>query len=351
MNFLGKFCKNCKIFLFTILLTVSVCLPSCAKKTDTEPVSRSGIFFDTVITITLYDSAYSGSNGQELLDSCFLLCEQYEELFSTTIPTSDISQINQQAPSPVSVDDATMELLDIGLRYCALSQGHFDITIGALSSLWDFSSGKHSVPEASQIAAALQTVDYRQVQMKNGQVSISDPNAVLDLGGIAKGYIADALKSYLTENGVTSGIIDLGGNILLIGAKPDGSNYNIGIRTPFAEAASSIAILRISDCSIVSSGNYERYFYDDNGTLYHHILDTATGYPISNGLNAVTIISPASVDGDALSTTCFSLGLQEGMELIESLENVEAVFIDCENHLTLSSGLKQSGDIITISSK
>ena len=146
------------------------------------------------------------------------------------------------------------------------------------------------------------------------------------------------MKEYLTGHGVESGMINLGGNVLVIGSKPDGSAYQIGIEKPFAERNVSIAALSITDQTVVSSGIYERYFEKD-GKIYHHILDTSTGYPIENNLYSVTIICDSSTDGDGLSTTCFALGLDAGMDLIESLDHTEAVFITSDMQVHKSSGI------------
>ena len=148
--------------------------------------------------------------------------------------------------------------------------------------------------------------------------------------------IADQVKNYLIEEGIEHAYINLGGNILTLGGKTDGSNFRIGIQKPFAEDGTVMAVLPLSDKSIVSSGNYERYFKKD-GKIYHHILDPSTGYPIENNLNQVTIISDKSVDGDALSTTCYALGLDEGLKLIRSMDNIEAVFITDDNTIHKSS--------------
>jgi thiamine biosynthesis lipoprotein len=145
------------------------------------------------------------------------------------------------------------------------------------------------------------------------------------------------MKDYLTSAGVNSAIINLGGNVLLIGSKPDGSDFTVGIEKPFEGTASYAATVSLSDRSVVTSGVYERYFTVDD-RIYHHILDPATGFPSDTGLYSVTILSDRSVDGDALSTSCFVLGRKKGMELIESLDNTEAVFITDKNEMIYSSG-------------
>ena len=174
------------------------------------------------------------------------------------------------------------------------------------------------------------------------EVTLADDAAAIDLGGIAKGFIADKMKEYLVSQGVTSGLINLGGNVLVIGAKESGQDaggaYKIGIQRPFDETGQPIAAVQIKDQTVVTSGVYERYF-EKNGRLYHHILDVESGYPYENELFSVSIICPSSADADALSTTCFALGLDQGMELVESLENTEAVFITSDYKLHGSSGI------------
>ena len=179
-------------------------------------------------------------------------------------------------------------------------------------------------------------INYHSVKVDGNTVTLTDPEAKIDLGGIAKGYIADKLKEYLKNQGVEHALINLGGNMLALGGRPDGSDFRIGIQEPFAADGTVLTNLSISDKSVVSSGNYERYFEKD-GIIYHHILDPDTGYPVQNNLYQVTIISDSSVQGDALSTTCYALGLEAGMELIQNTDGVEAVFVtdDLEVHKTL----------------
>ena len=202
----------------------------------------------------------------------------------------------------------------------------FILVIAALSELWDIKNNPGNIPDAASIEEAKSHVDYRKVKVEGNTVTLEDPKAAIDLGGIAKGFIADKLKAYLKSEGIEHGQIDLGGNLLTIGSKTDGSDFHIGIQKPFAKTNEAITTVDIHDQSVVSSGTYERYFKKD-GKIYHHLLDPKTGYPFDNGLLQVTIISNQSVDGDGLSTTCFALGLEEGTKLIESLDNIQAIFV------------------------
>ena len=319
-------CVSCLI-LFAASLMPSACGPS------SKPIEASGFYFDTVIRITLYDSS-----RQDALNHCMELAERYERYFSATLPDSDISRINVNPNRPVKVHKETAELIQKGLDYGRLSDGQFDITIGKVSSLWDFhTEGIHTLPKTSSIKKSLKHVDYRQVHVSGNTVTLQDPDSAIDVGGIAKGYIADRMKVYLKKEGITAGLINLGGNVLTLGEKPDHKPYTIGIQKPFSDDGTPALTLKIRNRSVVTSGTYQRYFlHKDN--LYHHILDTSTGYPCQNDLNSVTIISKSSTDGDALSTMVFLMGLKKGMQFVESKDNIEAVFITKDGQIHYSAG-------------
>ncbi len=311
--------KKNRLLLYLLSVYILI-LSGCSLKTQ-EPISKTGIYFDTVIQIDIYDS-----NDTKLLDQCFEYCQVFEQTISRTIETSEIYQINHAKGSPVEVSDVTLELIQKGIEYGDLTNGKFDITIAPLMELWDFKNNTGNVPDATAIQEALSHVNYKSIAIDGNKVSLTDSKAAIDLGGIAKGYMADYLKDYLIDEGIESALINLGGNILTIGSKPDDTPFNLGIQKPFDKQGTAITSVKVTDSSVVSSGVYERYFEVDN-TLYHHILDTATGYPCGNGLLGVTILSRDSVDGDALSTSCFVLGLEEGKKLIESLDGIDAIFI------------------------
>ena len=309
-----------KRILCFLLLTTALLLSGCAGKTN-KPISKTALYFDTVVTITLYDS-----DDLALLNRCFEDCEAFEQTVSRTIETSEIYQINHADGKPVEVSDVTLELIQKGVAYGDLSNGKFDITIAPLSELWDFKNNTGQIPSEAYIQEALSHVNYRNIFIEGNTVTLTDPQAAIDLGGIAKGYMADRIKEYLENEGVKSALINLGGNVLTIGKKPDGSPFHIGIQKPFDKQGNAITSVDAVNSSVVSSGVYERYFEVD-GVLYHHLLDTQTGYPCDNHLLGVTILSESSVDGDALSTSCFLLGLEDGQKLVDSLNGVEAIFI------------------------
>lgn len=343
-----KIIKRCTFSIFAAsLLLSSAAFSGCSLKANTaensdagsqEPVSATAIKLNTAVTVTIYDS-----QDRELLTEYMNLCDKYEKIFSRTASDSELYQLNHRELTPVAgtedtfqVSNPLAELIRKGLYYSELSEGAFDIAIEPLTSLWDFTAEDPQVPEDRLIQKALTKCDYHNVSVSdNNEVILKTEDTAIELGAIAKGYIADRLKDYLISQGVKSAIINLGGNVLCIGGKPDDSSFKIGIQKPFADRSETIAVMDIKDKSVVSSGVYERCFEQD-GTLYHHLLNPRTGYPYDNGLIAVTIISDESVDGDALSTTCFALGLEDGMKLAESLDNVQAFFVtsDYEIHYT-----------------
>lgn len=320
--------------LFLLILFTLPFLHGC-RQTFAAPQSVNGFKLDTFVSIT----AYTPVDAKVLWD-CLALCDNYEKLFSRTRTDSTLYQVNHQTLARIPSELG--QLIDTGLEYCRLSNGAFDISIGAVSRLWNFSASEPVLPRENELAAALSLVDYRNIQLsKDGDCwNISMPEgAVLDLGAIAKGYIADKMKEFLLENGVERAIINLGGNVLCVGEKEKGAPFNIGVRRPFGTENEALVTLAVSDLSVVSSGTYERNFTLD-GRFYHHILNPSTGFPYDNGLSQVTIISPTSVEGDCLSTVCFALGLEDGMALINSLENTEAIFVTTDGQSHYSNGCK-----------
>lgn len=348
-------------FFYLILCTVLVCpmllFTGCGNITDADtsttgnqPISISSIKLNTAVQITIYDS-----QDKALLDDCLALCDKYELVFSRTNEKSELYKLNhrkdtsdkdtstdrQTTPYPVSgtadtwhISEDLASLLSEGLDITRESDGAFDIAIAPLTSLWDFTAEDPKVPDDAAIQKALPLCSSEGVTIDGQNITLPSDDIQFDVGAIAKGYIADRLKDFLVKKGVKSAIINLGGNVLCIGSKPDGTPFKIGIQKPFADRNETEAVMDITGKSVVSSGIYERCFKQD-GKLYHHILNPQTGYPYDNGLISVTIISDQSVDGDALSTTCFALGLEDGLKFAEK-KGVQAVFIteDYELHYT-----------------
>ena len=329
MNVINRF------LLVTALIFMCASVSGCTR--NAEPVTETGFYLDTIVQITLYDT--NGVDScKENIRECFTLIDDYEHLFSATIEGSDIWNINHADGNPVTVSDDTISLLQTALHYCELTDGQVDLTVLPLSELWNFGSEKDPHrPDDEDIKDTVSHINYHSVLINGNIVTLADPDASIDLGFIAKGYIADRLKEYLLSQDIESACISLGGNLVTIGSKPDGQPYRIGIQKPFAPEGEIITAIDVSDASVVSSGVYERYFCEE-GTLYHHLLDTSTGFPANKNIAGVTILAPLSVDADALSTTCYFLGIDAGIQLIESLENTEALYITMDGELICSDG-------------
>ena len=362
-------------FFYLILCTVLVCpmllFTGCQNTTGTstatekEPISISSIKLNTAIQITIYDS-----QDKSLLDDCLALCDRYELIFSRTNENSELYKLNHRI-SDSAVSNQTIEtqttpyqvngttntwhiseylaaLLSQGLSITRESDGAFDIAIAPLTSLWDFTAEDPKVPDDAAIQKALPLCSSDGVTIDGQDITLPSDDIQFDVGAIAKGYIADRLKDFLVKKGVNSAIINLGGNVLCIGSKPDGTPFKVGIQKPFADRNETEAVMDITGKSVVSSGIYERCF-KQGGKLYHHILNPQTGYPYDNGLISVTIISDQSVDGDALSTTCFALGLEDGLKFAEK-KGVQAVFITEDYKLHYTDGFQDEINVTDVES-
>ena len=302
-----------------------VLLLLCGCNSGETENSETRFLLDTVCTVT-------ADCGDDIINGAFSLCENLEHTLSKTLKDSDVYKLNNtEGFVPVSED--TLKTVERAIYYGELSGGRFDITIAPVSALWDFKN--QVIPSRDEISEALQNVDYHSVEIKNGEIALN--GSQIDLGGIAKGYIADKAAEYLKEKGVKKALVNFGGNIRTVG------RYNIGIKKPFDDSV--IASIELSDKCAVTSGIYERYIEKD-GKIYHHILDPNTGYGVENELAAVTVIGKKALDCDALSTVCMLSGMEDGLEIINNTAGTEAVFIDRENNITLSSGLYRENDKI-----
>ncbi|MBQ1959879.1 MAG: FAD:protein FMN transferase [Firmicutes bacterium] len=363
---------SAKKVLLALALIVTLIIPQmgCAsngQNTNTG-VSKTGFYLDTVCGITIYgmadpDGSLAALSDDDLelhflkvITDAFLVCSDYEKVLSKTIETSDISRINNADGEATEVSREAIEIIEKGLHYGELSGGAFDITIGKATDLWDFHDNPETGHEGGQIPSqealneAVSHVDYKAVQVDGNRVKLTDSDAEINLGGIAKGYIADKVASYLEERGVTSAVVDLGGNIVVIGGKSgnllcgdstepeQAAPFKIGIADPASKTGDLLGILPCTDKTVVTSGTYERYFEQD-GVKYHHILDPKTGYPVDTDVLSVTIISDRgnSADCDGLSTTCLALGMEKGLELVKGLDGFEAIFVDLNGNVEMTS--------------
>ena len=311
--------KSVTLPMMLVLLLLCGCNSGETEKSETR------FLHDTECTVT-------ADCGDDIINGAFSVCENLERTLSKTLKDSDVYKLNN-TEGFVSVSDDTLKTVERALYYSELSGGKFDITIAPVSALWDVKN--QVIPSRDEISEALQNVDYHSVEIKTGEMSLN--GSQIDLGGIAKGYIADKAAEHLKEKGVKKALVNFGGNICTVG------HYNIGIKKPIDD--SDIASIELSDKCAVTSGIYERYI-EKVGKIYHQILDPKTVYGVENELAAVTVIGKKALDCDALSTVCMLLGTEDGLEIINYTAGTEAVFIDRGNNITLSSGLYRENDKI-----
>ena len=308
-----------------------VLLTGCQPK-PLEKKSVVGFYFDTVITLSAF------VDDDKVLKEALDECARYEKLFSRTIQGSDIWRINEES-GPVEVSKETIEMLTDALEVSKASGGAFDVTVEPETKLWDFSGETARLPDAEALKEAATHVDFRKLTIVGSTVELPDDMG-LDLGGIAKGYIADRLVEFLRERGVKSALINLGGNVLTVGRRAtDDQPWVVGIQDPKAENGVNKLTLKAEDLSVVTSGNYERFFILD-GVRYHHLLNPLSGWPVNEGLDSVTILSKSSAMGDALSTACYVLGIDEGMELIKQFDGIDAIFVKTDGSTVMTDGAK-----------
>ena len=299
-----------------------ICLILIGCNEKTENLKSSRFMLDTLVTL-------EADCDKETLNEAFSICEYYENLLSKTKKNSDVYKLNS-ADDYITVSKDTIKIIKRSLYFSGLSGGLFDVTICPVTNLWDFEGT--SLPDKKEIAEAIKNVDYEKIKTDGEKVFLDGTQ--IDLGGIAKGYIADKLLSFFKENNVKNGIINLGGNVIVFGDE----EKTVGIAKPFCENEIS-ATLKIKNKSVVTSGTYQRYIEVD-GKIYHHILNPKTGYSCDTDLDSATVIGDSSLDLDALSTICILLGIEEATKLIEHTENTEAVFIDKHGNITYTKGLK-----------
>lgn len=297
------------------------------------PKSASGFYFDTVVVITVY------GDDKGFLTDMHGLCSQYERLLSRTMEGSDVWAINHAQGQPVTVSDDTMYLLRLAKEISAQTEGAFSMTIAPISMSWDFTGGTHKRPTAEETAAMLPLVDDSKVILGEDNTVTLPADMRIDLGGIAKGYIADKMAEEMRNRGL-SGILNFGGNVYCVGAKEDGSLFRVGITDPFSEGRTSLLVVSCSEATTVTSGTYERYFEED-GVRYHHILDPKTGMPSTSDLVSVSLIGSSSAACDAYATAGVVLGLDKALPLFTDL-GLDALFITQDGQVVTTPGFEDT---------
>jgi FAD:protein FMN transferase len=330
--------KRASILLLLILSSIS--FVACNRGSNI-PVEKQEFHMDTIITEKVY-----GENAQKAANEVMDKITQIEKVMTIDAPGSEIDKLNDMAgKGGVKLGKESIYVLQKANKYAALSGGAFDVSIGPLVKAWGITTNHHRVLTQEEVSRLKKLVGYKDIEIDNkaSTAKLKRSGQIVDLGGIAKGFAGDAAIAICKKNGIKSAFINLGGNVVVLGSKSDGSAWNIGVQNPRAITGQYIGILKVKNKAIVSSGDYERFFIE-NGKRYHHIIDPKTGFPADSGLIGTTIITDLSVDADALSTATFVLGLEKGMKLVESLPEVEAIFVTKDKKVYTSKGLK---DIFT----
>ncbi len=322
-----------KIFF---LLIVPLIVTSCSRGEEPH-YSMQEFHMGTIITEKVY-----GENAEKAAREAMDKIVGIEGLMSLDAEGSEIKKLNDNSgKSWVELSPETIYVLEKSKEFSDLSGGTFDITVGPLVKAWGISTDNQRIPGDDELKNLVSLTDYNDllIDKSSNRAMLKREGQMVDLGGIAKGYAADCAIEIYKKHGIKSAIINLGGNVKVLGSKPDGTPWKIGIQNPRAPIGKIVGIVEVTDKTVVSSGDYQRYFIEDS-VRYHHIIDPRTGRPADSGLMGVTVITDSSIDADALSTAAFVLGLEKGMELVESLDGVEAVFIDVDKKIYVTDGLK-----------
>lgn len=308
-----------------------------------KTVSRRFEALGTLNEITVYERT-----GSTLLNSVERRVREIDDLMSVFKPDSDIAKLNRASGhAPVPLHPETVRLLALSKTVAEQSGGAFDVTIGPLTALWKIGLRRNEIPPLRKINRAKKLVNSTTLisDVLNSKAALAKPGQTVDLGGIAKGYAADEAKRILLADGIQSALIDLGGNVVALGTRPDGLPWKIGIQNPLAPRGVFLGWLHAEDRTVVTSGCNERFFIRD-GKRFHHILDPRTGQPADSGLLSVTVVCGHSVMADALSTALFVLGLEQGLLLLQKF-HAEAVFATEQGKIFVTNGL--SGQFTAIS--
>lgn len=330
-----------KTKLFTILLVLSFLLCGCSEKAsepvginDTAKETKNIFAMNTYITLTAY-----GETAETALDESESRIREIDSLLSVTDESSELYAINHSKGTAVTLSTDTENVLSFALEMAKKTNGALEPTIYPVLTAWGFTTESYQIPAQEKIDQLMQSVDFQKVQIENHTLALPE-GMQLDLGAVAKGYAGDEIANILKNSGVTSAIVNLGGNVQTIGTRPDGSMWRVGLKAP--DADSHIGILEVSDCAVITSGSYQKYFTGEDGKQYHHIIDPATGRPAESGLVSVTVIGKEGKLCDALSTALFVMGLEDAISYWRQYGNFEMILLTDKDEIYITEGLENS---------
>lgn len=320
-----------------VICALALFLTGCAGIGKMGAKEFKTVFFamDTYISLTIY-----GENGDRTLKDARSKVEELEALWSAADESSEIYALNNSKGETVTVSDETRDLLEFTLSMADETDGMLDPTIYPVLLAWGFTTEENRIPGENELQALLQDVGYERIKIEGNEVTVPD-GMKLDMGAVGKGYIGDVLTGILKEAGITSALLDLGGNVQVIGTKPDGSKWRLGLRSPFEEE-SCLGVIEIADAAVVTSGSYERYFIGEDGKRYGHIIDPFTGYPAESGLASVTVVAEEGKLCDALSTALFVMGREEAETYWRGHGKFDMILITEEKEVYITEGLEDA---------
>lgn len=320
--------------IFGLIIFVLLNCTGCKQQENTEQLRSEASLFamNTYMTFTAF-----GENAQAALTDVKQMVQQTEGLWSVTDENSEIYRANHSNGQSTDISEETADILSFMLEMAEKTDGALEPTIYPVLTEWGFTTDTKRIPSQEQIEKQLLNVGYERIKLDGNRLTV--PKGMqLDLGAVGKGYTADLAEQILKEYGIESAVINLGGNIQVVGTRPDGSDWRVGIRDPFGDG--NLGILEISDAAVVTSGGYENFFEDEAGNVYWHILDPFTGYPAENGLLSVTIVSSDGKLSDALSTSLFVMGAGAAEGYWRTNGGFEMLLVTDQNEIILTEGLK-----------
>ncbi len=331
--------KRNACFVFVVVFA-SLFLFSCKPQKYTESFNA----MNTFMTVQAYGSEKKAKAALEEVKS---RVESIEEVISTTKSGSDIYKLNHASGSSMVVRSDTAFLFEFTHGMYKATNAALNPALYPVISAWGFTTGTYRIPSEEEITALLSHTDFSQAELSEtagGAVIKTTEGMKLDFGAVGKGYAGDEIIRILKEHGIKSALLDLGGNVQVIGTKTDGSKWTVGIKSPWG--GDPVCTVKIADCAVVTSGGYERFFVGDDGKKYIHIFDPETGYPVENDLESVTIICERGLYADALSTSLFVMGKDKAVEWWYNNSGFDFILVTKDNELYYSSGIKDDIQVI-----
>lgn len=326
------------LLLILMILSLSACSNATVEENDSSANTESSdeatsylFAMDTIMSLTAY-----GEGADAALASVTGAIENLESAVSVTDENSDIYKLNASSSAPIEVADDTAEIISRTLDICASTNGALDITIYPVMQEWGFTNYEYKVPSYNVLQDLLRYVDYNKVTVDGNTVTLENGVAI-DLGSVTKGYTGDMAAEILEDAGIESAVLSLGGNVRLIGSKPNGEDWKVGVQHPLDDSV-YMAILEVSDKSVITSGGYNRYFEED-GQTYWHIINPYTGYPANSGVISATIIGEDGLMCDALSTATFVMGINKSFDYWRSRQDFDMILITENKNIYITSGI------------